>query len=432
MEYIRNNLFSYTYSALTFCLWLLAAGLIFPLRYGKGKTVLLGLAGTAGFLLFPSLIPLGILRSLVGFAWLALVLWLVLKIRWTGALLLAALELSLVMLAEAITLLQIPSEFYLSPENIGLQFSAYGSEFFICLILLTLMVLIARTTRRRSGAERYPRLTLLFMLFPISQYVAVVGWFRPFYAGENRSDVGYFIFAFLLFLAADVGIAVAINAAAKSARLRAENQFLEERIQAQQEYYTALAANYQDIRKLRHDIDNQIYTIKSLLSDKRLSEAAAFADTLYTSDLFSPRDFPGCENTVVASFLLHRRQELAEKSLRLNLRDVEIPVALGIPDTDIIRAMGNLLDNAEEACEAIPDAEITLSAHVEDAYLIVKTANPFEEQPAEKKRRIPELPRGLGQEVLSQLAEKYDGTYTSERQGQTHQAMLVLKERRGA
>ena len=177
---------------------------------------------------------------------------------------------------------------------------------------------------------------------------------------------------------------------------------------------------------MRHDIDNHLYTIKSLLEDGKNEDAAEYAEQLYQSDVFRARSFPGCENTVAASFLLHKQEEVEKRGIRLD-SSIILPKKTGIQDLDIICALGNLLDNAAEACIALPDAAIKLTVQWKAPYLQFDVSNPAPEQRQQKRRRIPELERGVGSEILRQMADRYDGHYEREEAEGICRTTLFLK-----
>ena len=98
-------------------------------------------------------------------------------------------------------------------------------------------------------------------------------------------------------------------------------------------------------------------------------------------------------------------------------------------NTDLIVAFGNILDNALEACEGVPGAQIRLQAYLAKGYLVIHERNPVRGEPAAAKpRRIPELERGVGFRVLSGLAQKYDGSFQHELEpGGDYAVTLMLK-----
>ena len=65
-----------------------------------------------------------------------------------------------------------------------------------------------------------------------------------------------------------------------NARLKAENDLLGKQIEAQQEYYKTLSANYADMAAMRHDIANHIFTIRAPLLDGKSGKAMQYAAKL--------------------------------------------------------------------------------------------------------------------------------------------------------
>lgn len=89
-----------------------------------------------------------------------------------------------------------------------------------------------------------------------------------------------------------------------------------------------------------------------------------------------------------------------------------MPADLAISNTDLIVLFGNIMDNAIEACQHMDNVTIKLTALISRGHLVVRESNPVPEHPEAKKRRIPELERGVGFRVLDNMAEKYNGSFT--------------------
>ena len=96
-------------------------------------------------------------------------------------------------------------------------------------------------------------------------------------------------------------------------------------------------------------------------------------------------------------------------------------------DFSLCIIVGNLIDNAIHACglaqverEAQARPEIRLSAGVVQGYLVIKCENPVFPETEGKKGT------GYGQKILNSLAEKYQGNFFSERQGEQYMAQISL------
>ena len=126
---------------------------------------------------------------------------------------------------------------------------------------------------------------------------------------------------------------------------------------------------------MRHDIANHIYSIRALLQDGKPEEAMQYAAELEKSrvaqDILSD-----CRNSVVQSFLRHKLNELREQKLSVDFR-VNLAPVTGISDTDLIIAIGNMLDNAVEACALAQQHSIHLSVNQRDGYVQVETESTY-------------------------------------------------------
>ena len=209
-------------------------------------------------------------------------------------------------------------------------------------------------------------------------------------------------------------------------QLEVENELLESQLDAQLAHYGDLTAQYEQIRTMRHDISHHLNTIHALLEAGNLQAASEYSEQLLPAQTYSSR-LGACRNPVVDAFLYTRVQDAQARGVPVRA-DVSLPVELPVSNTDLIVAFGNLLDNALEACAGIPDAQITLRAHMDKGYLVIQESNPVRpRQPQGKKpRRIPELERGVGFRVLSSLAKKYDGSFRHTCENDTYTVTLLL------
>ena len=420
-----NPVISYVSSILLFFMWFFSANLILTRRYSVSRTIAVVIISVIPYTIVSFLQLLAIPRILFGSLAVIIPMMLLFQDKWVQKLFVVFILLSSTVISELLLLVVLPMDEYIQSNDLSLIILAYLLYLFTNGILQAIIVVVSRSIQQKYSGELNSGLFFLFLLFPISQYVAYAGWFTPMKDDLVTQRPYFMMAALILGVVADVLLAFSVRATARSAVLETRNEILEQQVKAEQEHYSALTANYEDVRHMRHDIDNHLYTIKSLLDDGKTEDAAKYAEQLYQSDVFRARSLPGCENTVAASFLLHKQGELTKHGIRLE-SNISFPKRIGIPDLDIICALGNLLDNAAEACMALSDPVITLTVQWKSPYLQLNVSNPAPVQQQTKKRRIPELERGVGSEILYQLAERYDGHYESvQAEGVSHTTLFL-------
>lgn len=226
------------------------------------------------------------------------------------------------------------------------------------------------------------------------------------------------------FIAADVLTVSAIRETAKKAELEAENRLLAKQINAQTEYYANLTRQYEENRRMRHDIQHHLHTIQILIEQGRHEDASQYAAELMPQHT-AQRQLLQCENTVVDAFLSSRIAEAERNGTRINAQ-IALPSELAIQNTDLIIVFGNLLDNAMEACAGIEQPEICIDAQISKGCLVIHEENPTAIRSPEKQRRIPELERGLGLHILDEMSKKYNGQLQYEASNERFQITLIL------
>lgn len=324
----------------------------------------------------------------------------------------------------------LPSAIIFTPEQMreGLALQplpqrlvAYALCVSLDAFLLWLLVLFMNRYKNRLHGSEW----VLYLLFPVSQYLLLFGWLRVCLSEMTFPRAGYVIAAVLVCAAADAALYLAVRGMAQRSELKARNDVLSAQIDRQKEHYTAITAQYENIRRMRHDIAKHLYTMQALLHAERYQDAAAYLNEVSAQAQVQER-LGVCENPIVDAYLFSRSQELETQGYRVQLR-VQLPEAVGISNSDLIIAFANLLDNAAEACRACDDRTIRLTAAVSKGFLTIETENACRAQPQAKKRRIPELERGIGFSIFQELARKYDGSFSYHTENGRFTASLILK-----
>ena len=300
----------------------------------------------------------------------------------------------------------------------------YGVTFLpvLGLGLMLISFIFTRSKNNLSGRQ-----LLAFSAFPITQMVCEASLVTLMFTPPRYEYIPMQLIVSVLFLVSDILLYRTMVRTEQRVQLEVENQLLEKQLDAQLAHYSDLTAQYEQIRAMRHDISHHLNTINALLQEGNLKAATEYSEQLLPMQTYISR-LGKCQNPVVDAFLYTRVQDAQTRGVPVRA-DVSLPVELPVSNTDLIVAFGNLLDNALEACSGIPDAAITLRAHMDKGYLVIQESNPVcARQPQGKKpRRIPELERGVGFRVLSSLAAKYDGSFRHTCENDTYTVTLLLR-----
>lgn len=175
---------------------------------------------------------------------------------------------------------------------------------------------------------------------------------------------------------------------------------------------------YQTMRAWRHDYHNHIQSIKAMLAMKKIRELDDYLGTL-EQDLDSI-DIAIRTGNVSLDAILSSKVSIARKNnIEVNC-SAKVPGELKISDVHLCAIVGNLLDNAIEACEKIKSSgenafpqkfiRIYIGMFKEQLYISVSNSTN-----AKHRRRLNELvtsklgEHGFGLRRIDKIAEQYDG-----------------------
>ena len=329
------------------------------------------------------------------------------------------------LLSELILISLLPKDIALSGELYARHPALlYAAVLFLNAVVLAVFVVLTRVIQARYRGLQVGKEWVLFLFFPISQLMSFHIYFLNYLS--DSYDPSLFLAALIVFLIADIALFAAIRVTANNAALKVKNEILEEEVGFQKDFYEQLTSSYEGIRKMRHDIDNHLYAVQSLLDLGKVDEASQYAKTVASEDSLRLM-FPSCRNMVVASYLEKKSEDLESLGIRF-ASEIQIPAWLSIPNPDLICVFGNLLDNAQEACLKTESPEISIKTVFREPYLTISCRNTVNEALLNnKKRRIPELERGVGFTILNDLAQRYDGSFLTEQENGWFKTEIILK-----
>ena len=192
----------------------------------------------------------------------------------------------------------------------------------------------------------------------------------------------------------------------------------------EQQRASALLDSYTAQRRLTHEFTNHIGALRALLAQ---GDVAGAQDYIAGVDkaVAASTTIMDTHNPLLDSILTRKYEEATRQgvSVYFDLCDLRDFPLSGV---DMVTVLANLLDNAAEACRACSDKTITLTAAINKGFLTIETENACE-QTQIKKRRIPELERGIGFSIFQELAQRYNGRFSYHKENGRFTASLILK-----
>ena len=112
---------------------------------------------------------------------------------------------------------------------------------------------------------------------------------------------------------------------------------------------------YKQVRGWRHDYRNHIQNMKIQLAQGNYAELDSYLDSL--ADDLTTVDTVIKTGNVMADAILNSKLSVAEKlNIRINVK-ANIPNNIPLSDVELCAVLGNLLDNAVEACAKLPESD---------------------------------------------------------------------------
>lgn len=175
---------------------------------------------------------------------------------------------------------------------------------------------------------------------------------------------------------------------------------------------------YTGIKGVRHDLNNHVHIVKSLLEQKQYEEAKQYLETLQTTvDIF---DFPIKTGNPVTDVIVNEKyREAGQKEIDFTSDFYFVPER-GVDAFDISIILNNALENAFEAARQSETPFVTLhSEQKKNAWLISMTNScsvslSFGGDGLPASHKEENGLHGLGLKNIRAVVEKYYGTFAIE------------------
>ncbi|ELC8443896.1 GHKL domain-containing protein [Clostridium perfringens] len=199
----------------------------------------------------------------------------------------------------------------------------------------------------------------------------------------------------------------------KNNNLEYKLKILENQLDYQKNYYESMIDNYDDGKKVLHDMNNHMSVIKYFLENEDYKSMEEYVNSL-SNRVPSNKDKKICGNKIVNAICVEKADICKEKNINISF-DIAIEKELNIDIVDICTVFGNLIDNAIEACDKnLGEKFIKVSSRVYLNKLHVKVINSKENKVKKYNGKFISSKddiknHGIGIENVKQAVSKNEG-----------------------
>lgn len=193
--------------------------------------------------------------------------------------------------------------------------------------------------------------------------------------------------------------------------------------------YRLLEERIEDARRSRHDMRHHIIVMSDYLDSKNYDGLREYLDN-YSDSLPDKQTFSFCSHRTINSILLHYAQKSVEHKIDFQVQ-LSLPDKIGVSDTDISVLLGNLLENALQACiEYNGKRKIKVCGESTLHSLSFTIDNTCENEIKMDKQgeflTTKENGSGLGIKSVKHIVKQHRGVFHAEKKGNMFYASFML------
>lgn len=302
---------------------------------------------------------------------------------------------------------------FLISEGVGLiMFMVLSKTFFFASVYL----LIHLFRGKKTSPDQYGSSELLLMLIPVSSIFIIITFFTVGNTSAYTSPADLMVTISSVSLLMVNLLVFGINQyIQRRAQEYSGMQLLLQKESDSAEYYKMMLSQNENQNILIHDIKNHLQSIR-LLNEKNESDKinAYIQQLMQSSDLSTAARV--CDNPMLNAILCRYRRRCSDQHIAFHT-DIRSGTVKNISPYDITSLFCNLLDNAMQSAEKIPDSyiELTVQKNETSASNMVSLINSCQSSPVFDRDGLPvsrnetKDRHGFGIKSICRVVKQYNG-----------------------
>lgn len=220
-------------------------------------------------------------------------------------------------------------------------------------IIVIALLFFPSKSFRLNSSDKITFLVLSIICISIEEMI-VIGQ-TPEYNNnrEYYSNILYIIFFLVMFIFI-VFVFYLYNLGIEKEK---NNQLTEMQIQSEIEkkQYEQIVNSISELRYMKHDMNNHLHTLSSLIANGSFSDVNNYINEL-TNSINTTYYYLSSGNSAVDSIITNKLIQCKEAQITVNYT-VHIPNKIPVSDFELCSLLGNLFDNAIEACRKLEETD---------------------------------------------------------------------------
>lgn len=289
----------------------------------------------------------------------------------------------------------------------------------ILMLISTLTLIFSIIVSMLHSKKRFTTINWTFLFSSVIQFAFVIYISRTMADNNIQIKLGSLIVFVVIVLVCIIFDAIIIKLSNKIVedKFQSEkNSFLEYYEKMYQDYHTKTEKNLLEIRKIKHDFNNSMQVVKSLIANNDLQDASDLVSQL-EQQYKSNNAINFCSNPILNVILQNANEQCSNNNIEFTTK-CTIPEKLSINAVDMCNISNNMLNNAFEAVCNIKSTDIpkkiSFRAWQDDEMIFIETVNSKDNNINVKAKKIITSKQdaenhGFGLDIIEHIALTYNG-----------------------
>lgn len=305
-----------------------------------------------------------------------------------------------------IYLLKVDFEYIMASVPLWILYAA-TSRF----LTYTTTFIFQRWWRQNHSAEHTSKTEWIYMIMFYLMSIITTIVVMMYYYTSGSTEILLLVFNICVFLA-NIFVFRSNAKISDNRRIEQDNMLLKQQVKLSMENVESLMNTYADQRKITHDFNNHIGTIKHLVVTNQSARALEYINNLDV-DKFKLSQIIKTNNAVVDAVINYKYSAANKNGI---ITEVKVSDLSGLPiiDEDMVALLSNIMDNAIEAASQSSSKRIKVKIENSEKELFVSIKNTVDKKVIVVDNSIvtsksDKLNHGYGLKIVKSIVNKYNG-----------------------